>query len=82
MDAQRGVGVKRSTRKMLRVVRSGLLKASRTFLQTFFAVITGAPLLNLNVSAVKAAAVAGLGAVFALVQRALDETPLPTIPPG
>lgn len=69
-------------RKTKAVIRSGLFKAARTFLQTFLAILTGSQVLSLDVSTVKAAAVGGLGAVFALVQRALDETSLPTIPPG
>lgn len=63
-------------------IKSATYRAARTFLQTFLAVITGAPLLDLNVSSVKAAAVAGIGAVLAMVQRALDETPISPIPPG
>lgn len=63
-------------------LKSFVYRAARTFLQTFLAVITGAPLLDLNVSSVKAAAVAGIGAVLSLLQRALDETPLAPIPPG
>jgi len=63
-------------------IKSGVYRAARTFLQTFLAVITGAPLLDLDVSSVKAAAIAGLGAVLSLVQRMLDETPISPIPPG
>ena len=63
-------------------VRNALIRAARTFLQAFLAVITGAPLLDLNVSTLKAAGVAGIGAVFSLIQRALDDTPLGVIPPG
>ena len=63
-------------------IKSFVYRAARTFLQTFLAVITGAPLLDANVSTVKAAAFAGIAAVLALAQRALDETPLSPIPPG
>lgn len=63
-------------------IRSAFYRAARTFLQTFLAVITSAPLLDLDVSSVKAAIVAGVGAVLALIQRMLDETPLSPIPPG
>lgn len=71
--------MKRRTRAL---IRSGLLRASRTWLQSFLAVVTAAPALNLDVPTVKAAAVAGLGAVLALGQRLLDETSVPSIPPG
>lgn len=64
------------------MLKSIVYRAARTFLQTFLAVITSAPLLDLNVPAVKAAAIAGLGAVLSMVQRMLDETPLSPIPPG
>lgn len=67
---------------MSATIRSAVYRAARTFLQTFLAVITGAPLMDLNVSSLKAAGVAGLGAVFALIQRMLDETPISPIPPG
>ena len=63
-------------------LKSFVYRAARTFLQTFLAVITGAPLMNLDVSSVKAAGIAGLGAVLSLAQRALDETPFAPIPPG
>ena len=72
----------RKRRHLLRVIRSALYRASRTFLQAGLAIITAAPLLNLDVSTLKAAAVAGIAAVLSLVQRALDESPLPTIPAG
>jgi hypothetical protein len=63
-------------------LRSGLLRAARTFTQSFLAVITAAPLLSLDVPTVKAGAVAGIAAVLALAQRWLDDTAVPTIPPG
>jgi hypothetical protein len=64
------------------VIRSGVLRAARTFVQSFIAIISASPLLDLKVSTVKAAAAAGLAAVLALVQRALDDAGVPTIPPG
>lgn len=67
---------------MNKTIKSFVYRAARTFLQTFLAVLLGAPLLDLNVSSVKAAAVAGIGAVLSLIQRALDETPIAPIPPG
>lgn len=63
-------------------LRSGLLRAARTFLQSFLAVVTASPLLDLDVSIIKAGAVAGLASLLALLQRWLDDTALPTIPPG
>lgn len=67
---------------MSNLLRSALLRATRTFLQSFLAIVTAGPLLELDVPTVKAAAAAGLAAVLALVQRWLDSTDLPTIPPG
>jgi hypothetical protein len=64
------------------VLRSGLLRAARTFLQSFLAVVTSAPLLDLNVPTIKAAGAAGVAAVLALVMRWLDTTDVPTIPAG
>lgn len=64
------------------IVRSGLLRALRTFLQSFLAVVTAGPLLDLDVPTFKAAGAAGLAAVLALVMRWLDTTPVPTIPAG
>lgn len=64
------------------VLRSGLLRAARTFLQSFLAVVSSAPLLDLNVPTLKAAAAAGVAAVLALVMRWLDTTDVPTIPAG
>lgn len=63
-------------------LKSFVYRAARTFIQSFLAVITAAPMLDLDVSTVKAAAVAGIAAVLSLIQRALDETPLSPIPPG
>ena len=65
------------------VIRSALLRAARTWLSTFLAVLTASPLLSINVSVVKTAAVAGMASVLTVAQRALDEAPgVPTIPPG
>lgn len=64
------------------IVQSAILRALRTFTQAFLAQVSIAPLLNLDVPTLKAAAVAGLAAVLALVQRWLDTTEVPTIPPG
>ncbi len=64
------------------LLRSAALRAARTFLQAFLAVVTAAPLLDVDVPTVKAGAMAGLAAVLALAQRWLDTTDVPTIPPG
>ncbi len=64
------------------IVQSACLRALRTFLQSFLAVVTAGPLLDLNVPTFKAAGAAGLAAVLALAMRWLDTTPLPTIPAG
>ena len=64
------------------IVQSAILRALRTFLQAFLAVVTAGPLLDLDVPTLKAAAVAGVAAVLALVQRWLDTTEVPTIPAG
>ncbi len=71
-------GVPRLTDK----VRSALLRAARTFTQSFIAVLTASPVLDLNIPTLKAAAAAGLAAVLSLVQRWLDDTPVWTIPTG
>lgn len=64
------------------IVQSAVLRALRTFIQSFLAVVTAGPLLDLDVPTLKAAAVAGVAAVLALVQRWLDTTEVPTIPAG
>jgi hypothetical protein len=63
-------------------IQSALMRAARTFTQSFLAVLTAGPVLNLNIPTVKAGGAAGLAAVLALVQRWLDDTPVPTIPIG
>lgn len=63
-------------------VRSALMRAARTFTQSSLAVLTAGPVLNLNIPTLKAGGAAGLAAVLALVQRWLDDTPVPTIPTG
>lgn len=72
----------RRRRKLWRVLRSGFLRAGRTALQAFLGVFYGLPLVDVNVATWKAAFAAALAAVLALVMRWLDETPVPTIPPG
>jgi hypothetical protein len=71
-------------------ITSALLRATRTFIQAFLATFTlsvVAPGGVIDVSTVEkvgaSAVVAGLAAVFALVQRWLDTVDaIPTIPPG
>jgi hypothetical protein len=62
------------------LVKSTLIRASRTFLQTFLAVLLASPALNLSGPGLKAAAVAGLASVLSMVNRILDETPVPSLP--
>lgn len=63
-------------------IRSGAYRALRTFLQAAIAQVTLAPLINVDLPTLKVAAFAGGAAVLALVQRWLDDTPLPNLPPG
>lgn len=63
-------------------VQSALWRAARTFLQTAIAVLIASGTGFVDVSTLKAAALAGGAAVLALIQRALDTTDLPTLPPG
>jgi hypothetical protein len=62
------------------MVKSLLIRAARTFLQTFLAVLLAAPALDLSGTALKAAAVAGLASVLSMINRLLDETPVPSLP--
>jgi hypothetical protein len=71
------------TKESLReTLRSAGVRALRTFLQAFLAVITAGPVLNLGIPTYKAGLTAGLAAVLALAQRLLDDTTVPTIPKG
>lgn len=63
-------------------VHSAAARAARTFLQAFIAQVTLAPLLNADIGTLKAAGIAGGGAVLALIQRSLDQAGVKTIPPG
>lgn len=69
-------------RHLVRLIEKGGWRALRTFTQTFLAVLIGSPLLSINVSTLKTAAVGGIGAVLSLIQRALDDTSVPTLPVG
>jgi hypothetical protein len=62
--------------------QSAAFRALRTFTQAFIASLTLAGIGLYSLAAYKSAALAGLAAVFALVQRWLDATDVPTIPPG
>ena len=61
------------------LVKSLLIRAARTFVQTFLAVLLAAPALNVSGPALKAAAVAGLASVLSMLNRLLDETPVPSL---
>jgi hypothetical protein len=61
------------------LVRSILIRAARTFVQTFLAILLAAPALDLSGPALKAAAVAGLASVLSMINRLLDETPVPSL---
>lgn len=63
-------------------LRRALIRAARTFLQAFLAVVTGAPLMNADVSTLKAAGFAGIGAVLSLAQNALEQATDAPIPRG
>jgi hypothetical protein len=56
------------------------IRGARTFLQVFLAGVLAAPLLDLPLSSIEAAALAGLAGLFAIVHRLLDETPVPSLP--
>jgi hypothetical protein len=62
-----------------KLVKSLLIRAARTFLQTFIAVVVASPALNLSLPGLKAAAVAGLASVLSMVNRLLDESPVPSL---
>src|SRR4030095_11494611 len=62
------------------LLKSMLIRALRTFAHTFVAVLVAAPVLNLSGPALKAAAMAGLASVLSMVNRLLDETPVPSLP--
>ena len=61
------------------LVKSLFIRAARAFLQTFLAVVVASPALNLSLPGMKAAAVAGLASVLSMVNRLLDETPVPSL---
>lgn len=63
-------------------LRSAAVRAVRTFLQAFLAVLTAGPVLNLGIPTYKAGLTAGLAAVLALAQRLLDDTAIPSLPKG
>jgi hypothetical protein len=63
----------------MKLLKSLLIRAARTFFQTFLAILLASPVLNLSGSGLKAAAVAGLASVLSMVNRLLDETSLPSL---
>jgi hypothetical protein len=62
-----------------KLVKSLAIRAARTFLQTFIAVLLASPALNLSAPGLKAAAVAGLASVLSLAHRLLDESSVPSL---
>src|SRR5919197_4401612 len=76
MPACRGRRCNVATSKL---VKSLSIRAARTFLQTFLAVLLASPALNLSTPGLKAAAVAGLASVLSLAHRLLDESPVPSL---
>jgi hypothetical protein len=62
-----------------KLVRSVLIRAGRTFLQTFIAVLLATPVLSLTLPTLEAAAVAGLASTLSMLHRLLDETPVPSL---
>ena len=64
------------TRKL---VKSLFIRAARSFLQTFLAVLLAAPALNLSAPGLKAAGVAGLASVLSFAHRLLDESSIPSL---
>lgn len=69
-------------RKTKTAIQSALLRAARTALQSFLAVVLAAGTDYVHVSTLKAAAIAGGAAVLAALQRALDEAGVSPVPPG
>lgn len=63
-------------------IQSALWRALRTFSQAFIASLTLAGAGLYSMAAYKSATLAGVAAVLALVQRWLDATEVPTLPPG
>ena len=63
----------------MKLMKSLLVRAARTFLQTFLAILLASPVLNLSGSGLKAAAVAGLASVLSMANRLLDETSIPSL---
>lgn len=67
---------------MAQIIRRALVRAARTFMQAFLAVVTGAPLMNADVSTLKAAGFAGIGAVLSLLQNTLEQASDAPVPRG
>jgi hypothetical protein len=59
------------------VVQSLLIRAARTYIQTFLAFLIVTPALEIGV--LKGASLAGLTAVLSMLHRLLDETPVPSL---
>lgn len=65
-----------------RALIRALIRATRTFLQASLGVVVGAPLVNADVSTLKAAFFGGVGAVVSLIQNALEDATDAPIPKG
>jgi hypothetical protein len=65
---------------MSTVLQSLLIRAVRTFLQAFLAVLLASPALDLSQPALKAAGIAGLASLLTMAHRLLDETAVPSLP--
>jgi len=62
------------------LLKSMTIRAARTFVHTFVAVLLASPVLSLAGPALKAAALAGVASVLSMLNRLLDETPVPSLP--
>lgn len=59
-----------------------VIRALRTFLQAFLGILVGSPIFNMDVSVLKSAIAAGVGAVISLVQNALEDNTSVEVPKG
>lgn len=62
--------------------KSAAVRAARTFLQAFLGIVIGTGVANADVSTLKAAGFAGIGAVLSLLQNALEQASSAPIPRG
>lgn len=66
----------------MKAAQSALIRAIRTFLQAFLGIVIGTGIANANVSTLKAAGWAGIGAVLSLIQNSLEQATQATVPRG